>query len=103
MLPTLKEFVCLFLSITGYSLLQAPSREWIFVCTAVCTHSSRAVVRRLRGDLTCVLRICLYRRESIEEKRRAVENVSFSWWRKPECPERTASQPQVTDNLLTYG
>ena len=23
-------------------------------------------------------------------------------WRKPECPERTIGQPQVTDDLLTY-
>ena len=29
--------------------------------------------------------------------------VIFRWWRKLECLERTTGQPQVTDNLLTYG
>ena len=96
-------FVCLFVLITGYSLLQAPPREWIFACTAVCTPALRAVVLRLREDLTCMLRICLYRREYIEGERRGIGNVSLRWWRKPECPERITSQPQVTDNLLTFG
>ena len=94
--------VCLFSSITGYSLLRAPPREWIFACTAVCTPVARAVVLRLRGDLTCMLIICLYRRESIEKERKGVGNVSFRWWRKLECPERTTSQLQVTDSLLEY-
>ena len=31
---------------------------------------------RLLGDLTCMLRICLYRRESIEGERKGVGNVS---------------------------
>ena len=42
-------------------------REWIFACTAVCNPVSRAVVLRLRGDLTCMVRICLYRREAIKK------------------------------------
>ena len=90
--------VCLFVSITGYSLLRAPPKEWIFACMAVCTPVSRAVVLRLRGDLTCMLRICLYRREAIEREKRGVGNVSFRWWRKPDCLERTG-HPQVTDNF----
>ena len=45
-----KREVRLFVSITGYSLLRATPREWIFACTAVCTPASRAVVLRLRGD-----------------------------------------------------
>ena len=49
--------VCLFVSITGYSLLRAPPREWIFACTAVCTPASRAVVLRLRGG-ACGVCIC---------------------------------------------
>ena len=54
--------------------------------------------------LTCMLRVCLYRKGVMEwEKRRGVGNISFRWWRKLECPERTTGQPQVTDNLLTYG
>ena len=47
---SLHKMICLFVSITGYSLLQAPTREWIFACTAVCTPASRAVMLRLRGD-----------------------------------------------------
>ena len=39
----------------------------------------------------------------MEGKERGVENVSFRWWRKPECLERTTSQLQVTDNLFIYG
>ena len=39
----------------------------------------------------------------MEGERRGIGNVSFRWWRKLECPERTTGQPQVTDNLLTYG
>ena len=98
--PTLEMFVCF-----DHSLFTPAStpKEWIFACTAIFTPASRAVVLCLRGDLTCMLRICLYRRESMEGERRRVGNVSFRWWRKPECPERTTSQPQVTDNLLTYG
>ena len=30
-------------------------------------------------------------------EKRGVGNVSFKWWKKPESPERTISQPQVTD------
>ena len=71
------SIVCLFVLITGYSLLRAPTREWIFACTAVCTPASRAVVLRLQGDLTCMLRICLYKTESIKGERRGVGNVSF--------------------------
>ena len=43
----MKMYVCLFVLITGYPLLRAPPREWIFACTAVCTPASRAVVLRL--------------------------------------------------------
>ena len=32
---------------------------------------------RLQGDLTCMLKICLYRREAIERERKGVGNVSF--------------------------
>ena len=39
----------------------------------------------------------------MEWEKRGVGNISFRWWWKPECPERTVGQPQVTDNLLTYG
>ena len=53
--------------------------------------------------LTCMLRVCVYREGAMEWEKRGVENIRFRWWRKPECPERTTSQPQVTDNLLTYG
>ena len=52
--------------------------------------------------LTCMLRVCLYRKGAMEWEKRGVGNISFRWWRKPECPERTTGQPQVTDNLLTY-
>ena len=92
---------CLIVLITGYSLLRAPPREWIFACTDVCTPTSRAVVLRLWGDLTCMLRICLCLREAIERERRGVGNVSFTWWRKP---ERTTSQPPAspTFNQLSY-
>ena len=68
--PDLVICLLLFLFlITGYSLLRAPPRERIFACTAVCTPASRAVVVRLRGDLKCMLRICLYWREAIERER----------------------------------
>ena len=53
--------------------------------------------------LTCMLRVCPYRKGAREWEKRGVGNISFSWWRKPKCPERTTSQPQVTDNLPTYG
>ena len=29
------------------------------------------------------------RRESMEGEKKGVGNVSFRWWRKPKCPERT--------------
>ena len=48
-LAALPSLLCLFVLITGYSLLQAPPREWIFACMAVCTPASRAVILRLRG------------------------------------------------------
>ena len=51
--------------------------------------------------LTCMLRVCLYRKGAMKGEKRRVGNVSFRWW-KPECRERTTCQPQVTDNL-TYG
>ena len=35
----------------------------------------------------------------MEGEKRGVDKVSFKTWRKPECPERTTGQPQVTDNL----
>ena len=50
--------------------------------------------------LTCMLRVCLYRKGAMEWEKRGVGNISFRWWRKP---ERTTGQSQVTDNLLTYG
>ena len=52
--------------------------------------------------LTCMLRVCLYRKGAMEWEKRGVGNISFRWWRKPESPERATGQPQVTDNLLTY-
>ena len=55
--------------------------------------------------LTCMLRVrvCLYRKGAMEEEKRGVRIISFRWWRKLECLERTTGQPWVTDNLLTYG
>ena len=47
-------FVVGFVHFTGYSLLQAPLREWIFACTTVFTHASRAALLHLRGALTCM-------------------------------------------------
>ena len=50
--------------------------------------------------------VCLYgQRVIMERKKRAVGNVSFRWWRKPENSEKTTSHLQVasTDNLLMYG
>ena len=52
--------------------------------------------------LTCMLRVCVYREGAMEREKRGVGNISFRWWRKLKCPERTTCQPQVTDNLLTY-
>ena len=44
-----------------------------------------------------MLKICLYRREAMEEEKRGVGNVRFRSWKKPECPERTtASQRLLT-------
>ena len=45
-----KNRICLFVLNTGYSLLRALPRGWIFACTAVFTPASRAVVLRLRGE-----------------------------------------------------
>ena len=45
----------------------------------------------------------MYREGAMEWEKRGVGNISFRWWRKPECLERTTGHPQVTDNLLTYG
>ena len=55
--------------------------------------------------LTCMLRVCLFRRVGMEWEKRGVGNISFRWCRKLECQERTTGQPQVTDILLiiTYG
>ena len=39
----------------------------------------------------------------MEGEKTGVGDVSFRWWKKPECPERTTGQPQEPDNLLTYG
>ena len=50
--------------------------------------------------LTCMLRVCLYRKGAMEGEKRGVGNVSFRCWKKL---ERTIGQLQVTDNLLTYG
>ena len=58
-------FVCLFRTKAIHSC-KHPQGGWIFACTAVFTPATRAVVLRLRKDLTCLLRICLYRREAIE-------------------------------------
>ena len=58
---------------------------------------------RISLGLTCMLRVYLYRKRAMEGQKRVVRNISFRWWRKLECPERTTGQPQVTDNLLTYG
>ena len=53
--------------------------------------------------LTFTLRVCVHREGAMEGEKRGVGNISFRWWRKLECPERTTGQPQITDNLLTYG
>ena len=58
---------------------------------------------RLQEDLTYMLRICLYKEEAIDWEKGEVGNVSFRWWMKLKCQERTTGQPQVTDNLLTDG
>ena len=50
-------FNCLFVSFTGYSLLRAPPREWIFADTTVFTPAARAAVLRLWGDLTVEKRL----------------------------------------------
>ena len=52
--------------------------------------------------LTYMLRVCLYGKGAMEREKKGVGNVIFRWWRKPECPDRTTGQLQVTDNLLTY-
>ena len=39
---------------------------------------------------------------SMKGEERGVQNVSFRWWRKLECPGSTSGQPQVNDNLLTW-
>ena len=84
---TSNPFVCLFQSQAIHSS-KHPQREWVFACTAICTPASRAVVLELRlwGELTSMLRICLYRRESIEGERRGVGNVSFRWQKKAGVP-----------------
>ena len=33
--------------------------------------------------LTCMLRVCLYRKGAMNGKKSGVGNVSFMWWRKP--------------------
>ena len=53
--------------------------------------------------LTCMLRVSLYRKRTMEGEKREVRNASFRLWRKLECPKRTLGQLQVTDSLLTYG
>ena len=45
--------------------------------------------------LSCMLRVCLYRKRAMEWEKRGVGNISFRWWRKLECPERTTGQLQL--------
>ena len=61
-----------------------------------------AGVTPLSLGLKCMLRVCLYRKGAMEEEKPGLGSISFRWWRKPECPERTTGQPQVTDNLHTF-
>ena len=51
-----------------------------------------------------MLRVCLYRKGTMEWEKRGVVNISFRWWRKPECSKRTTGQLQVTDtfSLMDY-
>ena len=58
------------MSFTGYFTPASTTRGWIFVCMAIFASASRAVVFRLRVDLTYMLRMCLYRRETIEWEKR---------------------------------
>ena len=90
-------FVCLFRSQAIHSC-EHPQRSG-FLRARPFVLPPQGQSCSFRGDLTCMLRIFLYRRESIEGERRAVGNVSFRWWRKPECLERTTSQPQVTNTF----
>ena len=50
--------------------------------------------------LTCMLRVCLYRKGAMEWEKRGVGNISFRWWRKPEYPERTSHRLLTTFSLL---
>ena len=51
--------------------------------------------------LACMLRVCLHGKGAMKWEKRGVGNISFRRWRKPEYPERTTGQPQVTDKLLS--
>ena len=81
---------------------------YVWVCFTSCPGipTPRCKCGWLHSDfiefLTCMLKICLYRKGVMEGEKRGVGNVSFRWWRKPECPERTTGQPQVTDNLTLW-
>ena len=52
--------------------------------------------------LSCMLRVSLYRKGAIVEKKRGIGNIIYRWWRNLECPKTTTGQPQVTDSRLTY-
>ena len=93
--------VCLCLS-QAILLLRAPPRGWIFACTAGFAPASRAVVLRLCGDLTCLLRICLYRRKGIEGEKRGGRKCQFKVVEEAGVPGRElpASRRLLTTFLL---
>ena len=72
------HYFCLFVCVVQRLFYSCKhSQGGIFACTAVFTPASRAVMLCLWGDLTCILRICLYRRKAIEKKEGGVRECQF--------------------------
>ena len=85
-------------------LLRAHPRGWIFLCAQPFSLPPQGQSYSVFEEIwhVCWESVCKGGK-LLRGRRGGVGNVSFRWWRKLECPERTTGQPQVTDNFLTYG
>ena len=95
-------FPCVFVCLLAFQIISGYVRARFSSYPGIPTPRFLSVVSvtLILLGLTCMLRVCLYRKGAMEWEKRGVENISFRWLRKPECPEHISIYEAIYEKLI---